>query len=265
MLKKDNSPRSIRIRISGVLSLFFLISFIITLIITIATRTTSEGKTEYNTVCLSINFLSFSFFIVFSILFFIFFFYRFAKRTNGPSLPMTPKENFEDEFEEGKLFETISPKSIDYQTCFVISFVKHFKELISLSLITALSLSLFIYNFFTPLLDGTKYALYVLSGISFLLILVTAFIIPVFVRKNFEKSQKAELQIYQDKILLHKEKEDYLDLYYSAAFKAIETKKGYYFLFQYYGEHEIFLLKDEVQNDTKKLLTIKVKQIRNNK
>ena len=185
MLKKDNSPRSIRVRISGWLSLFFLISFIISLIITIATRTTSEDKTEYNVICLSINFLSFSFFIIFTILFLIFFFYRFAKRTNGPSLPITPKENFEDEFEEGKLFQTVLPESIDYQTCFVLSFVKHFKELISLSLITALSLSLFVYNFFTPLLDGTKYALYVLSGFSFFLILVTAFVFPMFTKRNF--------------------------------------------------------------------------------
>lgn len=126
MLEKDHSPRSIRVRFTGIMTLVFLLGFIISLIITIQTGTKDDsGNVIYSSVGLGFNFFFTIGFGLFFLLFILFYIVRFVKQVKGPALKMTPKEEFKDEYDLGQHIADVETSKIPYLPFFQLSFYNY--------------------------------------------------------------------------------------------------------------------------------------------
>lgn len=264
MIKKDHSPRSIRVRISGCLALLFFLSFLISLIISIVTSKTENDKTTYSIPALAINFISFALFLLFLILFLFFFFYRFAKRVNGPALELKERESFEDDYQEGALIDKVKFSPIDFQSAFLyVLFISRRSFLIGVLLFVE-SLTLGLIFYFTNFNVIASYVLFSRAAIIMVFGLLTLILSATSKKKSYNREPKEILEIYQDKLILA-QKEDYKEFYYSVARSSLVTNKGIAFTFFNQGEAFFFFSFSTLSESTSLFLKRKSMQIRKNK
>lgn len=264
MLEKDNSPRSIRVRFTGFLTLFFFVGFILSLLITIHTATIDEtGEIIYSSIGLGFNLL-FTIGFVLSLLFFILFYLiRFIKQAKGPALKMTPKEEFKDGYDLGQHIADITTSDIGYSPFFKVSWATYRKDILTLTMVSLLSLGLGLYLVLSRNENNLGYALLVLFFISLSISLILLFVLPLLDRNRQNKTLQKNFSIYQDKIYFETNNipQEYT---FSMCHKSYKTSDTLIFIFYRDGQKNFFFQKKDMDNQTFEFLQLKAKQVNNN-
>ncbi len=264
MLEKDNSPRSIRVRITGFATLFFLLGFFISLILTIATGQKNEGgDVIYSKAGISFNFIFALGLVISFILFITFLIIRFIKQSKGPALKMTPKQDFKDDYDLGQHIADIKTSKIGYLSFFQASFHTYQKDIITLLSLSFASLGLGLYLVLSKVQEQLGYTMLGLFILTFLISMILLFALPFFEELKQDNILQKSFSLYQDKIYfeLNSIPQEYT---FAMCHKSYTNQNGVIFIFYRDGEKRFFFQKKDVDEKTFAFLQLKAQQVNNN-
>ncbi|MCR4699072.1 MAG: hypothetical protein K5762_06880 [Bacilli bacterium] len=264
MLEKDHSPRSIRVRFTGIMTLVFLLGFIISLIITIQTGTKDDsGNVIYSSVGLGFNFFFTIGFGLFFLLFILFYIVRFVKQVKGPALKMTPKEEFKDEYDLGQHIADVETSKIPYLPFFQLSFYNYKKDILVLLPVSIFSLILGLYLTLAKVETRVGITLIVLFAVAFLISMILLFFLPWIDMLKQDNTLQKKLSIYQDKLYFEVDTFPQ-EFTFSMCHKSMENKDVLIFIFYRDGQKRFFFQKKDMDEKTFAFLQLKAQQVNNN-